>query len=122
MFKLPAYDPLVIAWLGIGVLALTALALMLSPRIFFRPDPQLATRSCPCFSREDFLRQAHVCARLADDCDDPRLAERLRAMASDLLAKADDFEESPSEPAKRLLWPRVGGRRSRRPHNKQVVN
>jgi hypothetical protein len=28
MFKLPAYDPLVIAWLGIGVLAVTALALM----------------------------------------------------------------------------------------------
>ena len=54
---------------------------------------------------QDFLRQAHVCARLADDCDDPRLAERLRAMASDLLAKADDFEESPSEPAKRALAP-----------------
>jgi hypothetical protein len=26
MFKLPAYDPFVIAWLGIGVLAITALA------------------------------------------------------------------------------------------------
>jgi hypothetical protein len=26
MFRLPAYDPLVIAWLGIGVLAVTALA------------------------------------------------------------------------------------------------
>ena len=26
MFKLPAYDPLVIAWLGIGVLAVAALA------------------------------------------------------------------------------------------------
>jgi hypothetical protein len=28
MFRLPAYDPLVIAWVGIGVLAVTALALM----------------------------------------------------------------------------------------------
>jgi len=45
----------------------------------------------------DFRRQARVCARLADDCDDRRLAERLKAMASDLLAKADDFEELPSE-------------------------
>ena len=45
----------------------------------------------------DFRRQARVCARLAEDCDDKRLAERLRTMASDLLAKADDFEELPSE-------------------------
>jgi hypothetical protein len=28
MFRLPAYDPVVVAWLGIGVLAVTALALM----------------------------------------------------------------------------------------------
>jgi hypothetical protein len=28
MSRIPAYDPLVIAWLGIGVLAVTALALM----------------------------------------------------------------------------------------------
>ena len=41
----------------------------------------------------DFRRQARVCARLAEECDDLRLAERLRRMASDLLAKADDFEE-----------------------------
>jgi len=26
MFKLPAYDPLVIAWLGFGILVITALA------------------------------------------------------------------------------------------------
>ena len=38
----------------------------------------------------DFRRQARVCARLAQECDDRRLAERLRRMASDLLAKADD--------------------------------
>jgi hypothetical protein len=46
---------------------------------------------------EDFRRHAHVCARLADDCDDPHLAERLGTMASDLLAKADDFEELHSD-------------------------
>ena len=45
----------------------------------------------------DFRRQARVCARLAEDCDDRRLAERLKATASDLLAKADDFEELPGE-------------------------
>ena len=43
----------------------------------------------------DFRRQARVCARLAEECDDRRLAERLRRMASDLLAKADDFEAVP---------------------------
>ena len=48
----------------------------------------------------DFRRQARVCARLAEDCDDRRLAERLKSMASDLLAKADDFEELPSERVK----------------------
>lgn len=37
-------------------------------------------------------RQAQVCARLAEDCDDPRLAERFRLMASDLAAKADALE------------------------------
>jgi hypothetical protein len=42
---------------------------------------------------QDFRRQAHVCTRLANDCDDPRLAERLRTMASDLLAKAEDLKE-----------------------------
>jgi len=40
----------------------------------------------------DCRRQARVCARLAEDCDDRQLADRLRAMASDLLAMADDFE------------------------------
>ena len=37
----------------------------------------------------DFRRQAQVCARLAEDCDDRRLAERFKKMATDLLAKAD---------------------------------
>jgi hypothetical protein len=45
----------------------------------------------------DFRRQARVCARLAEDCDDRRLAERLKTMALDLLAKASDIEELPSE-------------------------
>jgi hypothetical protein len=45
----------------------------------------------------DFRRQAQVCSRLAEDCDDRRLAERFKKMATDLLAKADDFEEVPSE-------------------------
>jgi len=45
----------------------------------------------------DFRRQARVCAQLAEDCDDRQLAERLKAMASNLLAKAEDFEELPSE-------------------------
>jgi hypothetical protein len=45
----------------------------------------------------DFRRQAQVCSRLAEDCQDQRLAERFRKMANDLLAKADDFEELPSE-------------------------
>jgi len=38
-------------------------------------------------------------ARLAEDCDDRRLAERLKTMAADLLAKAEDFEELPSQRA-----------------------
>ena len=38
-------------------------------------------------------RQARVCARLADECEDQYLAKRLQAMARDLMAKADDLEE-----------------------------
>jgi hypothetical protein len=34
----------------------------------------------------DLRRQARVCARLAEDCDDRHLAERLKTMASHLLA------------------------------------
>ncbi len=49
----------------------------------------------------DFRRQARVCARLAEECDDSRLADRLRKMASDLLAKADDFEAFPISHAAR---------------------
>ena len=45
----------------------------------------------------DFRRQAQVCARFAGECDDRPLAERFRKMATDLLAKADDFQELPSE-------------------------
>jgi hypothetical protein len=48
----------------------------------------------------NFRRQARVCARLAEDCDDRHLAERLKTMASDLLAKADGLEELLSERTK----------------------
>jgi hypothetical protein len=41
----------------------------------------------------DFRRQARVCARLAEESDDPHLADRFRRMAADLSAKAEDFEE-----------------------------
>ena len=43
----------------------------------------------------DFRRQALVCARLAEDCDDRCLAARFKNMAADLFSKADDFEELP---------------------------
>jgi hypothetical protein len=38
----------------------------------------------------DFRRQGRVCA---EDCEDPQLASRLKSMAADLLAKAEDFED-----------------------------
>jgi hypothetical protein len=41
-------------------------------------------------------RQAQVCARLAEDCQDHYLAERLRLMAADLAAKATAAEELPT--------------------------
>jgi len=51
----------------------------------------------------DFQRQALVCARLAEDCDDRRLADRFRKMAADLLSKADDFEELPGARARNQI-------------------
>lgn len=55
----------------------------------------------------DLRRQARVCARLAEDCQDQHLAERLRLMATDLIAKADDIEELPTERLRRTnhFWP-----------------
>jgi hypothetical protein len=41
----------------------------------------------------DLRRQARVCARLAEDCEDQHLSERLKAMARNLIAKADDLNE-----------------------------
>ena len=41
----------------------------------------------------DFLRQARLCARLAEECDEPHLADRFRRMAADLSAKAEDCED-----------------------------
>ena len=35
-------------------------------------------------------RQARVCIRLAEECEDQYLAERLRLMAVDLAAKAEE--------------------------------
>lgn len=49
----------------------------------------------------DLRRQARACARLAEDCEDKRLAERLKVMASDLAAKADEVEELPAERLRR---------------------
>jgi hypothetical protein len=45
----------------------------------------------------DWRRQARVCARLAEDCEDQHLAERLRLMAADLDAKANEVEELPAD-------------------------
>ena len=45
------------------------------------------------FLAMDFRRRARVCARLAEEYEDPHLASRLRNMAADLLAKAEDFED-----------------------------
>lgn len=45
----------------------------------------------------DWRRQARVCARLAEECEDQHLAGRLRLMAADLAAKADEVEEIPIE-------------------------
>ncbi|HUI14601.1 MAG TPA: hypothetical protein VL048_14155 [Xanthobacteraceae bacterium] len=49
----------------------------------------------------DLRRQARVCARLAEECDDPYLAKRLKLMGEDLLAKADEIQELPSERLRR---------------------
>jgi hypothetical protein len=38
----------------------------------------------------DLRQQAGVCARLAEDCEDQRLAERLKAIARNLFAEADE--------------------------------
>ena len=40
-------------------------------------------------------QQARVCLRLAEYCDDQHLSERLIAMASDLTAKALQYDEEP---------------------------
>lgn len=50
-------------------------------------------------------RQARVCARLAEDCEDQHLAERLKAMAASLAEKAEDIEELSPDPRKRLKTP-----------------
>ena len=52
----------------------------------------------------DARRQARVCARLADECEDQHLADRLRDMAANLLANADEFEELASERLRKGRW------------------
>jgi hypothetical protein len=44
-----------------------------------------------------FRRQALVCLRLAEACDDQHLADRLKDMAADLFSKAGETEERPYE-------------------------
>ncbi len=53
----------------------------------------------------DLRRQARVCAEMADECEDQHLAERLKLMASDLAAKAEDIEELPSERSRHVRKP-----------------
>jgi len=48
-------------------------------------------------------RQGLVCARLAEECDDPHLAEQFKKMPLDLIAKAE-IDELPAE-RERLLDP-----------------
>ncbi len=52
----------------------------------------------------DARRHAAVCSRLAEECEDKHLAERLRDMASNLLAKAGELEELPSERRRKGRW------------------
>jgi hypothetical protein len=53
----------------------------------------------------DLRRQARVCVRLAEDCEDKHLAERLKAMARDLVAKADELDEPVScKSAEPVRW------------------
>ena len=47
-------------------------------------------------------RQARVCARLAEECEDRHIAERLVLMAINLAAKADDVDELPTERLRRM--------------------
>ena len=46
-----------------------------------------------------FRRQARVCLRLSESCEDQHLAERLEAMAADLLSKADLLARRPPQAA-----------------------
>ena len=45
------------------------------------------------FLGPNLRHQAGVCVCLADECQDEYLAERLKQMASNLKAKADEIEE-----------------------------
>ena len=60
-------------------------------RIFCSAEFIARRRGSAMILGQSLRRQARVCARLADDCDDRNLAERFKIMAADLFAKADDF-------------------------------
>jgi hypothetical protein len=62
-------------------------------------------------------RQACVCTRLAEECDDRHLAERFEMMALDLIAKADEFEQLPANSVQTKTVFRDGNH----PENRQVV-
>jgi hypothetical protein len=49
----------------------------------------------------DLRQQAGVCARLAEDCEDQHLAERLKAIARNLFAEADEHPMPASAMAQR---------------------
>jgi hypothetical protein len=53
----------------------------------------------------DWRRQARVCGRLAEDCEDQHLAERLRLMAADLEVKANEAEEAPTKRVRNIKPP-----------------
>jgi hypothetical protein len=49
---------------------------------------------------EDYRQLAERCLRLAGECSDPHMADALRALATDYLARAD----SPAGRARALSW------------------
>jgi hypothetical protein len=107
MSKLPAFDPVSIAVMNFGILLATVLALT-TDRFCQQTRSSIDARTSglrigsPSWLSQVKGRQARVRARLAEDCEDQHLAERLRLMAANLAVKADEIEELPTEC--RCLW------------------
>jgi hypothetical protein len=95
MFKMPTYDHAGIAVVGFGIPRVLALHLSSEMR---RPKQE---EDGPMVFGVNFRRQARVCVQLSEDCSDRHLAERFKIMAANLVAKADDVEELPSERVRR---------------------